>query len=78
MRSNSCTTAAVNSGLATGVWEANATHFCQNGARDFFKIDEKLGRGRWVLANLQRSKGHGQRNFHLWPPAFLALATPWL
>ena len=50
-------------GVATGGWgQLPPPHFCQNGAGDFFKIDEKIGVGR-VVANRQRSRGRGQRIF---------------
>ena len=34
------------SDVATGVWGKYPPHFCQDGARDFLKIDEKLDVGR--------------------------------
>ena len=35
-------------------------HFGQYGSRDFLKVDEKIG-GKGVVANLQRSRGCGQK-----------------
>ena len=29
-----------------GIWRAIASHFCLDGARDFLKIDEKIGLGK--------------------------------
>ena len=38
-------------------------HFCQDGPRDFLKIDEKIGGGgEGVVANLQRIRGRGHKN----------------
>jgi len=48
--------------MAMGVWE-------------FFKTDEEVI-GEGVVANHERSKGHGQ-NFHICPhPTFITLAMP--
>ena len=41
-------------------------HFCQDGAQDFLKINEKIG-GAGVVANLQRSGGCGEA-FSFMPP----------
>ena len=42
--------------------------FCQDGPRDFLKIDEKII-GEGVVANLQRSRGRDQQ-IHLHPSYF--------
>ena len=47
------------------VWETNAPPtFSQDGAWDFFEVNEKIigGRGE-IVANLQRSRGRGEENF---------------
>ena len=49
--------------------------FCQDGVRDFFKIDEKIG-GECVVANFLRSRGRGQWIFVYAFPIIIALATP--
>ena len=53
---------------------ANTPTFYRDGARDFFKIGEKIG-GGGVVANLQEVEGVA-KNFHLSPPIFIALARP--
>ena len=63
-----------SSGMATGVWGANAPTFCQDNTRDFFKIDEKIIRGG-VVTNLQRSRGRC-RKISTYGPTFIALAMP--
>ena len=47
---------------------SNAPTVCQDGARDFFKIDEKIG-GEGVVANLKSNGGRGQK-FSLMPLHF--------
>ena len=50
---------------------------CQDGARDFFKIDEKVIRRRErVVVNAPRSNGRCQKFFSFAPPTFVTLATP--
>ena len=58
--------------MAKGVW-GQMPHFCQDGALDFFKIDEEIGGGN-VVANFQ-SRGRGQKS-SFYAPTFIALATP--
>ena len=60
--------------MATGVWEGKcptgvwggkyppSPTFCQDGARDFFKVDEKMIWGG-VVGNLHRNRGRGQNVF---------------
>ena len=48
--------------------------FCQDDARDFFKIDKKIIEGE-VAANLQRGRGCCQKNF-IYAPTLITLATP--
>ena len=61
--------------MATGEgMGANPPTFCQDGARAFFKTDEKMS-GRGVVANLQRNGGRGQKNFIYAPSTFIALGA---
>ena len=53
--------------------EAKAPHFCQDGSRGFFNIDEKIG---GVIVILQRGRGHGQECSFMPLSTFIALATP--
>ena len=52
---------------------AIAPHFCQDGARDFLKIGEKIG-GEGVVAYLQRSSG--RVHFHLCPHFYIPGFSP--
>jgi len=50
--------------------------FCQNVARDFLEIDEKIvGSGGAVVEILERWSGLGQNSF-IYTPTFIVLATP--
>ena len=60
--------------MATRGMGAKATNFCQDGAWDFFKINEKIVWGG-VDANLQRSRGVAE-NFSFIPPLFNPGHTP--
>ena len=55
--------------MDTGVWGGGQMPltFCHDGAPDFFKIDGKIIGGGEVVANLQISRGRGQK-FSLMPP----------
>ena len=64
------------SGVAKGGFEGQLpSHFRQDCARNFLKIDENIGVGKGAIANPQRSKGRGQ-TFSFMSPTFTALATP--
>ena len=52
-----------SSGVATGGWEQMTPTFCQDRPRYFHKINGKIIGGK-VVANLQRSRGSGQKTFH--------------
>ena len=58
------------SGVATGYRGEKSPHFCQYGARNYFKIDEKITGGGRGVANLQRSRGRGQKCFIYAAPPF--------
>ena len=60
------------SGVATEGLGGTCSHFCQEGARDFLKIVEKIDGGGVVVANLQRSRGRGQKSL-VYPSNFMAL-----
>ena len=53
---------------------AIASHFCQDGTRDFYKIDENIGRGRGSSKSSEKWRAW-PKSFHLCPH-FTALATP--
>jgi len=48
--------------------------FCQNGAREFSKIDEKTGGG--LLKIFREGEGVAKKFSFMPPPTFIALVTP--
>ena len=62
------------SGLAMGLWGQISPIFYQDDARDFFKTDENFSGEGEVVADLQRSRGPGQK-FSSMLLTFLSLTT---